>query len=115
MTRIKKLKKISDINKLKITEKNKMSTKNEIKEIEGNELTKELIKITQIPKDVIIIIAQYTLTWTEKYVGQIGSNGSGNGQFNYPYGIAIKDNQLYVADTGNHRIQIIDLEVVILE
>src|ERR1700722_15022215 len=87
-----------------------MSVKKEIKEIEENELTKKLIEITQIPKDVIIIIVQYTLIWTEKYEGQIGSHGSGNGQFKDPHGIAIKDNKIYVADTNNHRIQIIDME-----
>src|ERR1700740_3688363 len=87
-----------------------MSVKKEIKEIEENGLTKKLIEITQIPKDVIIIMAQYVLTWTEKYVGQIGSYGDDNGKIKYPYGIAIKDNRLYVVDKGNNRIQITDLE-----
>ena len=82
-----------------------MSVKNEIKEIEENELTKKLIEITQIPKDVIIIMAQYALTWTEKYVGQIGNYGDGNGQLGRPSEIAIKDNKIYVVDTRNHRIQ----------
>lgn len=35
----------------------------------------------------------------------IGSSGSEDGQFNYPFGIAIKGNVLYVADYGNHRVQ----------
>ena len=35
-----------------------------------------------------------------------GSYGSGDGQFNYPEGIAIaSDGSVYVADMGNHRIQ----------
>lgn len=35
----------------------------------------------------------------------IGGAGNGDGQFNYPFGIAIKGDLLYVADYGNHRIQ----------
>ena len=35
----------------------------------------------------------------------IGSIGSGDGQFNKPYGISIKGDVLYVADCGNNRIQ----------
>jgi DNA-binding beta-propeller fold protein YncE len=35
-----------------------------------------------------------------------GSSGSGDGQFNHPYGVAIDtSNNVYVADTDNHRIQ----------
>ena len=35
----------------------------------------------------------------------IGSHGSGDGQFNQPYGLCIKGDVLYVADYGNNRIQ----------
>eukprot|EP00731_Ephydatia_muelleri_P008234 Em0004g572a len=35
----------------------------------------------------------------------IGSSGSGDGQFSYPCGVSIKGDVLYVADTGNHRVQ----------
>eukprot|EP00731_Ephydatia_muelleri_P034039 Em0045g24a len=35
----------------------------------------------------------------------IGSSGSGDVQFSYPHGVSIKGDVLYVADTGNHRIQ----------
>ncbi len=38
-----------------------------------------------------------------------GTNGSQNGQFNDPLGVAIdKSGNIYVADTGNHRIQKLD-------
>ena len=40
-----------------------------------------------------------------------GSEGSGDGQFNYPYGIAIdNEGNIYVADSNNHRIQKFDSE-----
>jgi len=40
-------------------------------------------------------------------VVSFGSEGSGNGQFRTPVGIAIDRNgRIYVADAGNHRIQI---------
>ena len=35
----------------------------------------------------------------------IGSGGSGDGQFDAPYGISIKGDVMYVADQGNDRIQ----------
>ena len=43
-------------------------------------------------------------------IGGVGS-GSGNGQFNQPYGLLISplNNEIYVADRDNHRIQVFDL------
>ncbi len=41
------------------------------------------------------------------FVGQWGSAGSGNGQFNQPYGVAVAaDGTVYVADTFNNRVQL---------
>jgi len=53
-------------------------------------------------------IQQFDLLGT--YTGQIGSStpnsGSGTGQFNQPYGVAVDTNgNIYVADTYNNRIQ----------
>ena len=41
---------------------------------------------------------------------KFGSSGNGNGQFSGPYGVTIdrRNDQIVVADTGNHRIQIFD-------
>ena len=38
------------------------------------------------------------------YIGQYGSSGSANGQLTLPIGIAIKNKDLFVCDTGNSRI-----------
>ncbi len=44
------------------------------------------------------------------HVRTIGSEGSGNGQFNSPFGgIAIdSDGRMVVADNGNHRVQVLE-------
>ncbi len=40
-----------------------------------------------------------------------GEQGSGKGQFRYPLGIDIsEDGKVFIADTGNHRIQMFDLK-----
>ena len=47
----------------------------------------------------------YVFDQTGQLKNTIGSSGSGDGQFSYPYGITIKGDVLYVADSGNHRVQ----------
>jgi len=44
------------------------------------------------------------------HIRTIGSRGSGNGQFNSPFGgIAIdSDGRIVVADTGNGRVQVLE-------
>ena len=38
-----------------------------------------------------------------------GSKGTGNGQFATPYGVTVgRSGKIYVADSGNNRIQIFD-------
>ena len=39
------------------------------------------------------------------FLTQWGSLGSGDGEFNRPYGVAVEGGFVYVADTNNHRIQ----------
>jgi DNA-binding beta-propeller fold protein YncE len=41
------------------------------------------------------------------FLTAFGSNGSGNGQFREPYGVAVNksNGNVYVADTSNFRIQ----------
>ena len=47
----------------------------------------------------------YVFDQTGHLKNTIGSSGSGDGQFSSPYGIFIKRDVLYVADSGNHRVQ----------
>ena len=42
-----------------------------------------------------------------KYVGTVGAEGVGDGQFQFPNGIAVDTRaRLYVADTANNRVQV---------
>ena len=38
-----------------------------------------------------------------------GTMGSGSGQFNQPQGVAVSSSAVYVADTGNNRVEMLDL------
>ncbi|HEX4348498.1 MAG TPA: c-type cytochrome [Vicinamibacterales bacterium] len=40
---------------------------------------------------------------------QWGKNGKGDGEFDQPHSLIVRDNLLYVADRENHRVQIFDL------
>jgi DNA-binding beta-propeller fold protein YncE len=43
------------------------------------------------------------------YVGEVGSFGTGDAQFRFPYDVGVDaDNVLYVADNNNHRVQKFD-------
>ncbi len=39
------------------------------------------------------------------YEGQWGTRGSGNGQFDFPLGVAVTTGKVYVADVYNNRVQ----------
>ena len=42
--------------------------------------------------------------------GGYGQKGSKEGEFNDPLGVALHNNQVYVCDRNNHRIQVFDLD-----
>ena len=48
-------------------------------------------------------MSKFTSTGT--YITQWGSSGAGNGQSDYPFGIAVSSGNVDVSDTGNDRIQ----------
>ena len=41
----------------------------------------------------------------------VGQRGSKEGEFNVPLGVTLYDNQVYVCDCNNHRIQVFDLDL----
>ena len=46
----------------------------------------------------------------EKLLGSFGKKGSSEGEFNWPYGVVVdSNNRILVADLGNHRIEIVDV------
>jgi sugar lactone lactonase YvrE len=45
-----------------------------------------------------------------KLIRQWGRTGSGDGEFDYPGGIAARHRRVYVADQTNHRVQVFDRE-----
>ena len=47
----------------------------------------------------------YVFDQTGQLKNTIGSSGSGDGQFSSPWGISIKGDVLFVADSDNHRVQ----------
>ena len=48
------------------------------------------------------------------YKRKWGTEGNGNGEFNFPRGIAVYDGEVYVADYFNHRVQVFDTEGISL-
>lgn len=47
---------------------------------------------------------------TGAFVKEIGDRGSEEGKFNYPTNLFIRGDKLYVGDTGNFRVQVLDLD-----
>ena len=52
----------------------------------------------------------YKLTLQGEYIASVGGEGSGPLEFDCPFGIAVHPTtgQIYIADSGNHRIQVIN-------
>jgi surface protein len=48
-----------------------------------------------------------SFTSAGQHIRSFGTSGMGTGQFNNPFGIAIASGKIVVADTANHRIQIV--------
>lgn len=45
-----------------------------------------------------------------KFLFEFGKRGDQDGEFNFPTNLFVRDDRLYITDTGNFRIQIFDLE-----
>jgi DNA-binding beta-propeller fold protein YncE len=65
------------------------------------------ILITSVEKPAVSgRSASFTITHWYEFMTKWGSGGSGNGQFNSPWGIAVDNSgNVYVVDTGNNRVQ----------
>ena len=50
-------------------------------------------------------------TISGKLIKVVGEMGSKEGQFNEPSGVTLYNNQVYVCDRNNHRIQVFDLDL----
>ena len=81
----------------------------------GNNLTSP--RGVAISSDNIVFIASQhcvtKFTLDGQFIASVGSLGSGRLQFNIPYAIAYNDtnNKVYVCDTYNHRITILNLDL----
>ena len=47
---------------------------------------------------------------TGEHIKDIGIRGEANGEFNFPTNLFIRDKRLYITDTGNFRMQALDLD-----
>ena len=57
----------------------------------------------------VLLFVTETATAQYQFVKSIGSYGTGNGQFNIPLGVAADSSgNIWVADSGNNRIQKFD-------
>ena len=48
------------------------------------------------------------------FAAKFGSSGAGDGQFNGPFGVAVNETHIFVADLGNSRVQILDMKGKVL-
>jgi len=75
-------------------------------------ITSQILSVNDIPSEVGSILPDTLDIPSESssesyvFVSKWGTSGSGNGQFNNPYSVAVDSSgNVYVADTGNNRIQ----------
>ena len=64
--------------------------------------------------DNIYVSSQHKLqkfTSSGELIKCVGGRGGKEGEFNYPGGVTLYDNQVYVCDRNNHRIQVFDLDL----
>ena len=64
--------------------------------------------------DNIYVSSNYKLqkfTGSGELIKCVGQRGSKEGELNDPRGVALYDNQVYVCDRNNHRIQVFDLDL----
>ena len=77
-----------------------------------NRPSRPLVSITILAAALGLAALAFALN-PPTYVTSWGQNGTSNGQFNIPFGLAVAPNgDVYVADYGNNRIQVFDADGV---
>ena len=56
-------------------------------------------------------LQKFTGSGEQLLIGCVGEWGRKEGEFIIPLGVTVYDNQVYVCDRGNHRIQVFDLDL----
>lgn len=54
-------------------------------------------------------LQKFSSSW--ELINCVGLRGNKEGEFDYPRGVTIHSNQVYVCDSYNHRVQVFDLEL----
>jgi hypothetical protein len=64
------------------------------------------------PNDIVLVADQFNhrlqfFTPTGSFLGKVGNEGSGDGEFKFPYALTcvVPGERLYVADSVNYRVQ----------
>ncbi len=77
----------------------------------GADIDANFIYLSCTTEDRVVKVDLNTL----KVVNSVGTQGSDPGHFDYPNGIRLsKDNELYVCDSSNHRVQVFDQSLQLL-
>jgi DNA-binding beta-propeller fold protein YncE len=64
--------------------------------------------------DGSILVAEFGNSRLQRFssdgrsLGLFGRSGAGQGELRYPWGVAVADGELFVLDSGNNRVQVVD-------
>ena len=77
-------------------------------------ITTEIETEEHRPIELYIITLNDYISYTRPtdFLRKWGSSGTGDGEFNHPRGISVDNDEVYVTDTYNHRVQVFDLDGV---
>ena len=64
-----------------------------------------------LAKLVFIMLISTSIVAAQEFLRKWGSQGAGDGQFNFPIRVAVGHQEVYVADLVNHRIQVFSISV----
>ncbi|MEI6293868.1 MAG: hypothetical protein WCP36_09295 [Methanomicrobiales archaeon] len=74
--------------------------------MQNKSIVKNSVKIVLCIFLLMVLVQGVQAAETYVFVTKWGIEGTGNGQFSLPYGVAIDPSgNVYITDSGNHRIQ----------